>query len=270
MRRITSMLAFAALLLAGAAPAGAAGVALVADVLGEAQQHGEPLKLLAEVQANTELALAEGSQVVLFYLADGNEWTLKGPGRFRLAAKAPVPVKGAAAPQVKSAGTAFQELKLRPGRLTQGGVVMRGRRLVSPVGETVLGPDVRFAWESFGDGITYQLELVDSAGTRLFNAETTDTELVLPGAVQLTPGGEYYWSVRGRDGTGAQAFYRAAEFRMADIATRRRLEAARPAPDAPVADRVLYAALLDAAGARSDAEALRRTLAVERPVGWAR
>ena len=65
-----------------------AGIALVADVVGDAVHNREPLKLLAELPANAELALAGDSQVVLFYLADGNEWTLKGPGRFRLAAQA--------------------------------------------------------------------------------------------------------------------------------------------------------------------------------------
>jgi|RhiMethySRZTD1v2_1073278.scaffolds.fasta_scaffold68001_3 hypothetical protein len=246
-----------------------AGIALVADVVGDAVHNREPLKLLAELPANAELALAGDSQVVLFYLADGNEWTLKGPGRFRLAAQAPLAQKGAAVPRARVSAAAFQDLKLRPGRLAQGGVVMRGKGLLSPVREVVLGPDVRFIWESLGEGVVYQFELVDTTGQRLFQSETPDTEVRLPAGLQLTPGNEYYWSIRGRDAAGTQTFYRAAEFQMADTATRRRLESARPGPDAAVADRVLYAALLDGAGAHSAADALRRALAVERPVGWA-
>lgn len=247
----------------------AAGVALVADILGDAVHNREPLKLLAELPANAEVALAGGSQVVLFYLADGNEWTLKGPGRFRLASKAPQAQKGAQAPQAKVAAAAFQDLRLRPGRLAQGGVVMRGKGLVTPVREVVVGPDVRFGWESLGDGVVYQFELVDTAGQRLFQSETSYTEVALPPGLQLVPGDAYYWSLRGRDAGGTQTFYRAAEFHMADAATRRRLDAARPAPEASVADRVLYAALLDDAGARTAADDIRRALAVERPVGWA-
>jgi hypothetical protein len=111
-------------------------------------------------------------------------------------------------------------------------------------------------------------EVVDSAGTRLLGTETAEAELALPSTVALQPG-RYYWSVRGRDATGTRTFYRVAEFRVADAATRRRLDAAQPKPDAPFSERALYAAMLEEAGARSAARAARDALAAERPAAWA-
>ena len=77
------------------------------------------------------------------------------------------------------------------------------------------------------------------------------------------------WAVRGR-GTGASApAYRVAEFRVVDADTRRRIEAARPGPEAPFSERVLFAALLEEADARTAAGTVRQSLAPERPVAWA-
>lgn len=266
---LASVLLSAAFALATPALSTAAGVALVADVVGDAQYDRAPVKLLAELPNDAELTLKPGAQIVLFYVDDGAQWTIRGPGQFRLRAGAPVPQKGAAPAVQKAASPEYRQLRLRGERLNQGGVVMRGRALVAPVHEVVMTPSVEFVWERFGDGITYQLELVDSAGTRLFNAETQATEITLPSSVALLPGQEYFWSIRGRDAGATQSFYRAADFRVADTATRERLQSVKPADDAPFADRALYVALLDDAGMRSMAQALRRTLAIERPVGWA-
>jgi hypothetical protein len=69
-----------------AALAQAAAVALVTDVVGDARQGDEPVRLLAELQAGSELTVGDGGQVVVFYFADGSEWTLAGPGRYRVGA----------------------------------------------------------------------------------------------------------------------------------------------------------------------------------------
>ncbi len=253
----------------------AAPVALVTDIVGDASTLNgvtEPLKLLGELAPNAEVAVGADGQVVVFYLADGNEYTLRGPGRYRLAAKAPEPQKGAPALQRKAAAPAYRDIRMRIDRVTQGGIVLRGAErpsLQQPVNETVLNNGVTFGWESFGDAAIYQFELVDQAGQKLLTAETQETELRLPNAVQLKPGQLYFWAIRGRDATAAQTFYRAAQFHVADVATRRRVDAAHPKLDATFSERVLYAALLEEVGARSAAVAWRQTLAAERPVGWA-
>ena len=217
------------------------------------------------------MQVAANGQVTLFQLADGSEYTLKGPGRWRVGAGAPEPQDGAAAAQKRAVAAPLREVRLRTDRVAQGGIVMRGGgrpALLTPVNETVLDRDLRFAWDAYGNDASYQFELVDQAGQKLLLVETTDTELRLPSAIQLQPGQTYYWAVRGR-GTAAAPAYRVAEFRVVDADTRRRIEAARPAPDAPFSERVLFAALLEDAGARTAAGAVRRTLAPERPVAWA-
>jgi len=263
---------FALALVALSPCAHAAAVALVTDVVGDASQGGEPVRLLAELQSGTELALGDQARVVVFYFADGSEWTLAGPGTYRFGARAPDASRGTAAPQKRVAPAALRDFRLRTDRIAQGGVVMRGAErpaLIAPVDEVVLDPGARLAWESFGAGASYQVEVVDAAGSRLVAVETADAQLALPASATLQPGRTYYWSVRGRDDSGTRTFYRVAEFRVADAATRRRLDAARPAPDAPFSERALYAAMLEEAGARSAAQAVRSALAPERPAPWA-
>jgi hypothetical protein len=163
----------------------------------------------------------------------------------------------------------YKNLRLKTERVAQGALATRGDPiLLFPVNEVMLGGNAAFAWRPYASEAAYQFELVDDSGTLLLFAETRDTEIRLPPTMRLTPGATYYWSVRGRDAAG-NTFYRPAEFRIADLALRNRLEAAAPASDASFSERVLYAALLDQAGCVSAAQAQRRILGVERPVGWA-
>lgn len=249
----------------------AAPIALVTDIVGEATLATSPpesLKLLSELNAGAEVLVADKAQLVVFYLADGAEYTFNGPGRYRLQVRAPEALRGAA-PLRKATATVYRNLRLKTERVAQGALATRGDPiLLFPVSEVVLDGNAAFAWRPYASEAVYQFELVDDSGTRLMFAETRDTEIRLPPTMRLTPGATYYWSVRGRDAAG-NTFYRPAEFRIADRALRNRLEAAVPALDASFSERVLYAALLDQAGCVSAAEAQRRVLSVERPVGWA-
>ena len=252
--------------------AAAAPVALVTDVDGAALQGGEPLRLLAEMPAGAEVDVAAGGRVVVFYLGDGAEWTLAGPGRYRLVAKAPEAQRASPAPQRKAAPPAYRQFKLRTDRIAQGGTVMRGGEsavLVAPVDEVVLAPDVRFAWQPTGAGAVYRFELVDDRGNRLVTSETKENEARLPDGVKLAGGRTYYWSLRAGEGHGGPAFYRATEFRVADAATAQRVKSAAPKPDASFSERALYVALLEDVGAKSAAREARRALAQERAASWA-
>lgn len=274
-RFVTRLAMLCVALGAAAGRVDAAPLALVTDVVGNARQGGEPLRILGEVDAGRELALEEGTTVVVFYLADGSEWTLHGPGRYRLAPKAPETLAGAPA-QRRPGPPAYRDMRLRADRLQQGGLVMRSATLDEPMalvapakGEAVLDSDVRFRWRPLEGSASYQFELVDQAGQKLLAAETTDNELDVPLAIALKPGQTYYWAVRGRASGGAQPVYRVAEFRVLDAAARRRVEAARPKDEAPFSERVLFVALLEDVGALTEAARQRLKLAAERPVGWA-
>lgn len=272
LRSPVSLVALLAMLLLGTAVRGsAAPLALVTDIVGDAQHAGAPLKLLAELESGREVALAAEATVVVFYVGDGSEWVLRGPGRYRLALPGPEAQPPAVAAQRRPGPPAYRDIKLRADRVQQGGLVMRSRALmlVSPVQEVVLSSDVQFVWEPLENARAYQFELVDQDGQKLFTAETPDTELALPLAIQLKPGEVYYWAVRSRRTSTSQPLYRAAEFRVADALTKRRVEAARPKPDAPFSERALFIVLLEDVGARSAALRQRQLLAPERPVGWA-
>jgi hypothetical protein len=272
LRFSTMRLALGAIAAATALSVGAAGIALVTDVVGNATiatAPSESLKLLGELDSGVEVAVSDRAQLVVFYLVEGAEYTLNGPGQYRILAKGPEPLRGASPPQRKATAAAYKELRLRTDRVAQGGMVMRGDPiLASPVNEVVLDGDAAFRWRPFAREASYQFELVDQAGARLLASETRDTEIRLPPSLTLVPGHTYYWSLRGRD-AGGDTFYRAAEFHVADAALRRRIEAAQPKPDAPFSERVLFAALLEEAGMKTAAQAQRRALAAERPVAWA-
>lgn len=265
----------AALTLAWAVGAAAAPVALVTDVVGSSSLRGKPLQLLAEIERDSEIAVAEGARVVVFYIADGTEWTLSGRGRFRLARPAPVAQGNSPAAQAKPqpAPVALAAVKVRTDRAVQGGLQMRGGgerpALVAPVDDVLLDTNVDFAWDPAGAATVYRFELVDAAGGKVFVTDTKESALRLPADVALEPGRSYLWAVSGRDPDTPQPFFRAAEFRIADASTIARLQAARPPDDAPFADRALYVAMLEYIGAKGAARALRKTLAGERSAAWA-
>lgn len=262
-----------AALFAVATRADAAPVAMVTDVVGDVKHANEPLKILAELDAGRELSLAADATVVVFYVGDGSEWVLKGPGRYRLAAKGPEPQGGTAAAQKRPGPPAFRDIKLRPDRVRQAAVIMRGRNLTlkSPVNDdVVVTKDVRLAWALDNARDTeFEVELVDSAGKRVLKEKTKSLDFVLPDEAQLQPGQRYTWAVTARERGLPQPLYAIGEFSVADAATRRRIENARPNADAPFSERVLFVALLEDIGATSAADEQRRVLASERPAGWA-
>lgn len=251
----------------------AAPVAMVTDVVGDVRQANEPLKLLAELDAGREVSLGADATAVVFYVGDGTEWVLKGPGRYRLAAKGPEGQGGAPAAQKRPGPPAFRDIKLRPDRVRQAAVILRGRNLTlrAPVNDdVVLTNDVRLAWAlDNARDIEFEVEVVDAAGKPLLKEKTRSLELTLPDSARLQPGQRYTWAVMAKERGLPQPLYAIGEFRMADAVTRKRVESARPRPDSPFSERVLFVALLEDVGAKSAADEQRRVLASERPAGWA-
>src|SRR4030095_16790518 len=174
------------LALAWSVGAAAAPVALVTDVVGTSTLRGKPLRLLAEIERDSEIAVAEGAHVTVFYLADGTEWTLPGRGRFPLARPAPVPQgeSPAAQSKPKPAPVALAAVKVRADRAVQGGLQMRGGgerpALVMPVDDVLLDTNAEFAWDPAGTATLYRFELVDADGSSVFVTDTRESALRLP------------------------------------------------------------------------------------------
>lgn len=58
------------------------------------------------------------------------------------------------------------------------------------------GPSPRttpFLWHSTGAGVTYHFMLLTEGGERVFDAETSDTTLTLPGSLDLSAGAHRWW-----------------------------------------------------------------------------
>ena len=249
-------------------------VALVTDVVGEVRDGASAVALLAELDAGREIALGADATAVVFYVGDGTEWVLKGPARYRLGSKGPEPQAGAPAAARRAAPATFRDIKLRPEKVRQAAVIMRGRNLTlaAPVNdEVVVSNDVELSWILDNARDTeVEVELVDTNGKLLHKGRTTAVGLRLPADVRLAPGQRYTWAVTARERGLSQPLHAIGEFRVADAATRARLDKARPKPDAPFSERVLFVALLEDVGAKSAAAQQRRTLSSERPAAWSR
>ncbi len=261
-------------ILAFASMAEARPVALVTDVVGDVKNGADAVVLLAELDAGREIAVGADSTAVVFYVGDGTEWVLKGPGRYRLGSKGPEPQAGAPAAARRPAPAAFRDIKLRPEKVRQAAVIMRGRNLTlaAPVNDdVVVTSDVRLSWVLDNARDTeYEVELVDANGKLLHKSKTTNVQLLLPDDVRLAPGQRYTWAVTARERGLPQPLYAIGEFRVADATTRARVDKARPKPDAPFSERVLFVALLEDVGAKSAAAEQRRALSSERPASWSR
>lgn len=274
-RRAGWLFAFAtAAVFAAGSRAAAAPVAMVTDVVGDVKQANEPLRILAELDAGRELKLAADATVVVFYVGDGSEWLLKGPGRYRLAPKGPEAQGGAAPAQRRPGPPGFRDIKLRPDRVRQAAVILRGRNLTlkSPVNDDlVLARDVKLAWALDNARDTeFEVEIADAAGKRVLKEKTRVPEFSLPADARLEPGQRYTWAVMARERGLPQPLYAIGEFRIADAATRTRIENARPKAGAPFSERALFVALLEDVGAKGAADEQRRTLASERQAAWAK
>jgi hypothetical protein len=251
-------------------------VALVTDVVGDARHDGEPLKLLQQLPAGRDVVLGESASAVLFFVNDGGEWTLRGPGRYRLGNAGVTAADGATRAEKRAAPAPLRDLRLRPDRLRQAAVILRGNggsdlRLVSPAhGDLVLDDGVTLAWEMRdARDVQFEVEVVDSAGERVLRETTTAQSLAWPASVPLRAGERYTWAVRTPATRAGQPLYRASEFVVATPRVRQRVQDARPGAQSRFSERVLFVALLDEIGATSEAARMREALAAERSAGWA-
>jgi hypothetical protein len=265
-RTIAGALVWALLL--AVAPAGWAG-ALVTDARGqvEAVGGGKPA-LLSELAPGAVLRLGAGAQVTLLVLDNGDEFTMKGPGKYQLASQGLIVLEGSKAVRRTLPVPGAASVQLRAGDGAQATLVLRGAdnpfRLTSPVDTAVIADRPTFRWAAAESGAAYRFTLLDDASAQVFQAETTDTRLDLPAAIRLRDGGAYSWTVE-VVASGRRKRAASGEFAVVDVRTRAALERLRPRRDAPFSDRVAYALVLEQHNVRDTAQEQWRKLAAERP-----
>jgi hypothetical protein len=258
------------LALLAASPAQAAGVALVTDLAGKVEAEGGAAApgILSELDAGLKLRLAQDARVTLLYLASGEEYQLKGAGRYQIGSTAPAALQGAQPEKRKLPVDALPGVRVKPSSVAQATLMMRsiGRpppKLLAPLSTMVLADRPPFRWEGVAGAEKYRLRVVDSGGQAVAELETAETAAQLPEGVRLKEGAAYAWSVDALLGEGRKTTSR-GEFGVLGAEQRARLERMRPAADAKFSERVVYALLLDQYEVRDAAREEWRKLSVER------
>jgi hypothetical protein len=251
-----------------------APVAMVTDLQGGGQlkwtDHKAPFTILSELSAGALIDLQPKARLTLVYFKSGDEYTFSGPAQIYVREDQPVVLEGAQPAKHGLFGNATAEVAIKPLGLAQAGLVMRAApvpdrlQLAAPVGVKVLDTRPVFRWKPVGASTKYHLEITDTAGRILFEADASGDSFRLPEKVQLEPGAAYGWELEARLPDNHRYSSR-AEFRVADPAERALVAKLRPTADAPVSQVVAFAALLEQMDMRDEAQQYWKKLSAERP-----
>ena len=256
-------------------PAQGAGVAMVTDLQGKAsataQGRARDLSILSELEPGSQVDLAAGASMVALYLDAGDEYVFKGPAQILFNASQPQVIKGARAEKRSPAlGKGGKDIRIKPGSLAQGAMVMRGGILAARIklqnlhATRTLETQPEFRWQELQPGLQYQFELNDDTGRTLQEAQVSATSFKLPESIQLKEGATYSWGVSVRLPDGRK-YSSSGTFIVAGADLRAQAESLRPASSAPLSARVAYAAWLDQAELKDEARKYWRAAASERP-----
>jgi hypothetical protein len=233
--------AFLALVCASVSPTLEAAPILVTDLDGEVLRGKQEVSLLASLSPRDEVTLRTGARAVVTYLPEAREFSLIGPGMYRIGANAVTPLKGAPAPGVRELPVAYRNIRIDTAHLGQAGIRLRGEAAVAvlqPQGLVAEAPQ-RFTWPAVADAEGYVFRLANEKRDLIFEARLTEPALSLPESIKLRPGARYVWGVEA-PGSGQEP--RWTQIHLArDAAGTRRLQEARPTRDAPRSERVLFA-----------------------------
>lgn len=243
--------------------------AMVADLQGKAVvEGGENVGILSPLSSGVTLALNPQAKLVMVYLKSGDQYELTGPGRYQVGAAAPQALSGAQPVRRKTALAGYGTGRINPVGKVQAGLLMReaeikSLKLLSPSGSHVATERPVFRWEPVPGAAAYHVELDNDAGATVAEGNVGETRFTLPDGVALAEKTHYSWSV---DTTvNGQHYVKWGQFSLLGKSERERVEKLKPAPDAPFAERVLYAAMLEEMGLRDDARPWWQALAAERP-----
>ncbi|MBF0257010.1 MAG: hypothetical protein HQL47_11275 [Gammaproteobacteria bacterium] len=264
-------LIFMVLLLGLNSALAAAPVAMVTDLQGSVTRDGQPLALLAELDAGAQLQLAADSQLTLVLYRSGEEFRLQGAGQASLTESAVLldgkPLAGAAL--LLSAEGA----KLSSAQLSQAAILMRSAvqkdRLIElsyPVSSVILEPRPVFSWRIQGDSekaYSYRLEVLSEKGKSLFVGSSDIGRLRLPKGVELPRGERLTWELEAKkDGKMTLA---SADFRIASDELVDRVDQLSAQVGEDFARRVMFARFLQANSLKHDAANYWKGLAEEHP-----
>lgn len=249
-------------------------VAMVTDLQGAvtvvSPPKSEPPAILGSVLPGAIYQVPEGGTLVVVYFTSGQEFSFQGPAMVQFDAAEPLSLAGNVAerrnPLLGKVGTG---VKIKPVGKVQAAVVMRAAsqtsrvKMLTLVGTRTLEVQPEFRWEAVEKGATYAFELTDHTGRALIQTEVGGTAYRLPADVKLADGQTYTWIVSASLPDGRK-YTNAADFSVVTAELRRDVEAVRPAGDAPLSERVTYAAWLDQLQLHDEAKKYWKSLATAR------
>ena len=258
-----------------AAAGGAKPVAMVTDLQGKATLATDAktasLSILSELKQGARVQLGAGARATVVYLDSGQEYQMAGPAEVQFGADSPQSIRGAAP---RKHGVAFsrshEAIRINPVQVTQGAIVMRRMpnpgqklKLLSLSDTTTLELRPLFQWQPPQPGLHYQIALLDDTGNPLLDTTTDSSTVQLPESVKLQPGIGYTWVVSAKDATG-KSYSNAGDFSLALVELRAQVKRLRPAADAPVSERVVFATWLEQMHLRDEARKYWKGIAADR------
>ena len=270
---------------------------LVTEVVGSVRAVAEPgrmqtrVAILDQIANGSELTLAASAKAVVVDLANGNEYELAGEERYMVTPAGPKSAKGAIAtakplpeknlPAVRISGRKASQATMimremeppkQPGQLSlhqeedfpQAITPIPGvLSLLTPLPDETVIERPLLRWSMQQGATRYRVTVLSPDRADTWVTLTPTLETTTPETLALKPGGTYRWRV---EALADERTLSSAEtsFSMASAETQALLARLKPAPDAPFARRVLYAAQVEQAGAKSAARSLWQALARER------
>jgi hypothetical protein len=243
-----------------------APVAFVADVKGNVTIEGDgTLTFLAELATGTKLLLGSGATVAVIYGASGAQFTLTGPGAFRVDHGEVSVEKGARPARVSVTALADPGVVARVSRTATASLRMRGiappaeraSALEYPVDTRVTSLQPLMRWKSDPAAGAATVTLADAGGKEIWRA-SANAGSIRP-SIKLAPGTAYLWTVATPRGALGEAHFETVSAPLAARAEKSRASA-KTFPE-----RVLHALLLQDIGASQEARQAWAALAGERP-----
>ncbi len=258
--------ALAILATASLAAHGEGPVAFVADRKGSSTIEGDGnVAFLAELSPGTRLLLGTNATLAVTYAASGMQFTLTGPGEFRVDATEVRAERGPAPTHRTGAALADPGVVTRISRAATASLRMRGlsgeradkAALEFPVDTRVTSLQPTLRWKNGASAGSVTVSVTDASGNEVWKSEGSPRP-VRP-VVKLAPATSYKWTVATPQGAiGEASFETLPAPALARVARSR-------ATSKTFAERVVHAVLLQDLGATQEAREAWAVLARERP-----
>lgn len=238
-------------------------VAFIANLKGDVALDGAARPpLLAELGKGQKLTVGKDSTLSVMFIQSGKEFVLKGPGDYVVGDTDIAAGKGTAPAARQTEWRTSSKVLVQVAQTSAASIRMRGipppeptNLLLYPAKGGIATLQPTFRWQT--DAKPPYEFTISTDNAPVHKAKATGPSYRL--GARLKPATEYMWSVTagGRE-IGSGAFRTLA---AEDIA---RLERRRPRHEAEFSDRLMYALLLQEAGATDDAQEAWAALARER------